>query len=280
MSDTLALEALHDAVVARFTADATPCTLLFGWKERAQQAIAPRIVMVPGDETGALGEWLPARQPGRNPRSLGTLGELFHVVISAQDPTAPENDRAQYKVTRLLFDAWWRAAFLFAGARLQLVAARWLVDRITRRFGGGMVVTCSYEAMIPDAPLYELPFAPRGVIDGEMLGITQQATSGPAIPASIVATVEPITLSGAQTIDGVAIVADNRVLVTGQVDPVANGIYVAASGAWARADDDLISLMIVRASAGTTGPAIYQLTSTGTITPGVTAQTWTRITPE
>ena len=198
MSDTLALEALHDSVVARFTADSTPCTLLFGWKERAQQAIAPRIVMVPGDETGALGEWLPARQPGRNPRSIGTLGELFHVVISAQDPTAPESDRAQYKVTRLLFDAWWRAAFLFAGARLQLVAARWLVDRITRRFGGGMVVTCTYEAMIPDAPLYELPFVPGADITANLVDVAEHVIIRP----------DPVLLSLGVDDDGATILLD------------------------------------------------------------------------
>lgn len=171
MSDTLALEALHDAVVARFTADATPCNLLFGWRERAQQAIAPRIVMVPGDEAGALGEWLPARQPGRNPRSLGTIGELFHVVISAQDPTAPESDRAQYRAVRLLLDAWWRAAFLFAGPRLLVTASRWLVDRTTRRFGGAAILTCTFEAMVPDAPLLDLPFNAGALIAADMLGV-------------------------------------------------------------------------------------------------------------
>ncbi len=46
-----------------------------------------------------------------------------------------------------------------------------------------------------------------------------------------------ITLSGAQTIDGVSVVAGDRVLVTGQTTAADNGIYVAAAGAWARAAD-------------------------------------------
>ena len=46
-----------------------------------------------------------------------------------------------------------------------------------------------------------------------------------------------ITLSGAQTIDGVSIIAGDRVLVTGQTTGSANGIYVAAAGAWSRATD-------------------------------------------
>lgn len=46
-----------------------------------------------------------------------------------------------------------------------------------------------------------------------------------------------ITLSGTQTIDGVAVVAGDRVLAAGQTAAKDNGIYVAAAGAWARAED-------------------------------------------
>lgn len=46
-----------------------------------------------------------------------------------------------------------------------------------------------------------------------------------------------ITLSGTQTIDGVACVAGDRVLVAGQSTGADNGIYVVAAGAWSRAQD-------------------------------------------
>jgi hypothetical protein len=52
-----------------------------------------------------------------------------------------------------------------------------------------------------------------------------------------VATTANITLSGAQTIDGVSVVAGDRVLVKNQTAGAANGIYVAAAGAWSRATD-------------------------------------------
>ena len=51
------------------------------------------------------------------------------------------------------------------------------------------------------------------------------------------ATTANITLSGTQTIDGVALVAGDRVLVKNQTTASANGIYVVATGAWARATD-------------------------------------------
>ena len=46
-----------------------------------------------------------------------------------------------------------------------------------------------------------------------------------------------LTLSGAQMIDGVSVVADDRVLVKDQTDATENGIYIAAAGAWSRAAD-------------------------------------------
>lgn len=51
------------------------------------------------------------------------------------------------------------------------------------------------------------------------------------------ATTTDITLSGPQTIDGVSIIAGDRVLVKDQSAAATNGIYVAAAGAWARSPD-------------------------------------------
>jgi hypothetical protein len=52
-----------------------------------------------------------------------------------------------------------------------------------------------------------------------------------------VATTENITLSGTQTIDGVAVTVGERVLVKNQNTASQNGIYVVSSSAWARAFD-------------------------------------------
>ena len=58
----------------------------------------------------------------------------------------------------------------------------------------------------------------------------------PKAPARA-ATTANITLSGTQTIDGVAVVAGNRVLVKNQTTTSQNGIYVVAAGAWSRSAD-------------------------------------------
>lgn len=68
------------------------------------------------------------------------------------------------------------------------------------------------------------------VIDG--------VTTSTAIKAPVrVATTANITLSGTQTIDGVAVVADDRVLVKNQTIASQNGVYLVSSTAWKRATD-------------------------------------------
>lgn len=54
---------------------------------------------------------------------------------------------------------------------------------------------------------------------------------------SRVATTANITLSGIQTIDGVLLIAGDRVLVKDQSAASENGIYVSAVGAWSRSGD-------------------------------------------
>lgn len=46
-----------------------------------------------------------------------------------------------------------------------------------------------------------------------------------------------ITLSGTQTIDGIAVQVGDRVLVRGQTTGSQNGVYVCAAGSWSRAAD-------------------------------------------
>lgn len=56
-------------------------------------------------------------------------------------------------------------------------------------------------------------------------------------PSVRVVAVANVTLSGLQTIDGVTLVNNDRVLLTAQTTASQNGVYVASSGAWTRATD-------------------------------------------
>lgn len=63
-------------------------------------------------------------------------------------------------------------------------------------------------------------------------------TKGPCL----VATTTNITLEGLQTVNGVALAANNIVLVRSQTDKTENGIYIASTSSWQRAvwfDDEL-----------------------------------------
>ena len=79
---------------------------------------------------------------------------------------------------------------------------------------------------------------PTSAQDAATKDYVDNVAQGLDIKGSVIAaTTGNITLSGAQTIDGVSIVAGDRVLVKNQSAPADNGIYVAAAGSWARASD-------------------------------------------
>jgi hypothetical protein len=152
MADTLALEKVFDDVVARFAAESTNVPNVFGWRKPANRgAQQNRICWVPGDPAGAAGAVGPAHHPGENPRSIGTLEEIFTVYIEGRDSSSPEDERAQYVATRFIFDAWFRAAFLSVRNLLTVKSTTWMVDRTTRRHGATLRLVCTVDAKIPDA---------------------------------------------------------------------------------------------------------------------------------
>lgn len=153
MTDTLALEKLYTDVKTRLDTETPGIAIDFGWKKRARwQTANQRLVWQPGDATDALGAFLGAKYPGRNPRPLATIGELFTVFIGAADPSDLQNELANYKATRLLFDAWWRAVYLAAHGTVAIVSAKWATNRTELRHGEELIVVASVEAMVPDEP--------------------------------------------------------------------------------------------------------------------------------
>lgn len=79
-------------------------------------------------------------------------------------------------------------------------------------------------------PSVDAAAASKGYVDAVAAGLSWKTSVKAASTGAL-------TLSGAQTVDAIALVAGDRVLVKNQAAPAANGIYVVAAGAWARATD-------------------------------------------
>lgn len=99
-----------------------------------------------------------------------------------------------------------------------------------------------------------------------------------------VATTGNIALAGLQTIDGIALVAGDRVLVKNQTVAKDNGLYIAAAGVWARALDadtsaEVTSALLVSVEQGATlADTRWQLVTDGMIVLGATALTFQNVT--
>ena len=79
-------------------------------------------------------------------------------------------------------------------------------------------------------PTSALQLATKQYVDSVAQGLDPKASC-------VAATTANITLSGTQTIDGVALIAGDRCLVKDQTLSQNNGIYLVAAGAWTRATD-------------------------------------------
>lgn len=101
-------------------------------------------------------------------------------------------------------------------------------------------------------------------------------------PAKVVATGN-ITLSGTQTIDGVAVVIGDRVLAAAQTSAPTSGLYVVAAGAWVRTSDynstsSVTTGSIISIWAGSTkANTLWQMSAAGPITVGTTSLAFTQV---
>ncbi|MBY8971832.1 MULTISPECIES: phage tail protein [unclassified Pseudomonas] len=99
-----------------------------------------------------------------------------------------------------------------------------------------------------------------------------------------VATTANIALAGLQAVDGVALVAGDRVLVKNQAGAKDNGLYVVSAGAWARTADadanaEVTSAMLVSVEQGATlADTRWQLITDGAIALGTTPLTFQNVT--
>ena len=97
-----------------------------------------------------------------------------------------------------------------------------------------------------------------------------------------VTTTANLVLSGLPVIDGVTVIAGDRVLVKNQTDATENGIWVASSGAWVRASDfngvsDLVSGSVVAVIEGSlSAEALYHTSFSGAYSAGSTTVAFVR----
>lgn len=123
--------------------------------------------------------------------------------------------------------------------------------------------------------------ATRAYVDGKVLEEINKLDSKQSVRA---ATTANIALAGLQSVDGVALVAGDRVLVKNQTAAKDNGLYVAAAGAWARTADadsnaEVTSAMLVSVEQGATlADTRWQLITDGAIALGTTALTFQDVT--
>lgn len=106
------------------------------------------------------------------------------------------------------------------------------------------------------------------------------------IPCRVSTTAALPSLADLLTIDGVTLVAGDRVLVRHQSNALENGIYVAGVAFWERASDaneqrDLVNGSKVLVTSGTLwARSEFRLLATDPVTPGTTAQTWEEVSSE
>lgn len=123
---------------------------------------------------------------------------------------------------------------------------------------------------------------PTSAQDAATKNYVDSVAQGLNVKAAVVcATTANITLSGTQTIDGIGVIAGDRVLVKAQTTTSANGIYVVSAGAWSRSTDadtwnELISAFVFIQKGTTYGDTGWVCTvdSGGTI--GSTAVSWSQ----
>lgn len=123
-------------------------------------------------------------------------------------------------------------------------------------------------------PTTALQVATKQYVDNVAEGLDVKASC-------IAATTGNITLSGAQTIDGVSVVAGNRVLVKNQSTAAENGIYIADNATWFRSSDantwdELRSAFTFIEQGTTNGDTGWVCTIDAGGTLGVTAVTWSQ----
>ncbi|MFV3329324.1 phage tail protein [Pseudomonas sp. NY15437] len=153
--------------------------------------------------------------------------------------------------------------------------------------GSGRTQTVRIVLIVSNAASVELKIDPsvvlatREYVDSAIVSAMNRLDYKQSVRA---ATTASVSLSGLQTVDGVALAPGDRVLVKNQTNAVDNGLYVVATGAWKRATDadensEVTPGLTVTVESGTAqADSVWQLVTDGAIVLGTTALTFQNIT--
>ncbi|MBD9501962.1 phage tail protein [Pseudomonas sp. PDM17] len=153
--------------------------------------------------------------------------------------------------------------------------------------GSGRTQTVRIVLIVSNAASVELKIDPsvvlatREYVDNSIVTALNRLDYKQSVRA---ATTASVTLSGLQTVDGVALAAGDRVLVKNQTSAVDNGLYVVAAGVWKRAIDadessEVTPGLTVTVESGTAqADSVWQLVTDGVIVLGTTALAFQNIT--
>lgn len=191
--------------------------------------------------------------------------------IDLDTVTNPGNSGSFVKITTDTYGRVTNSVAVAAGDITALVDSAY-VNVTGDTMSGDLVMGTNYVTM-NNAPVSATQAANKAYVDSVAAGLTWKT----AVLAATVAA--NITLENEQTVDGIALVAGNRVLVKNQTLPEENGIYIVVDGGpWTRSTDadspaELDSATVF-VQQGTANADTGWTQTTTIVTVGTTPQNW------
>lgn len=199
--------------------------------------------LVTNEAVGGSGDLVAEEFGPKNPCRIGTIANItlsgeqtIDGVLSSTDRilVKDQTDPTENGVYVSAAGAWSRAADFPSGENVS--GSRVSISEGT--VNCGLTYTCTSvegsDLVGTDNIVFSYKIKDGSIVEDDLAQAVkdQLGTS----PKARVATSANITLSGEQTIDGI-LTSSDRVLVRAQTNADENGVYVSASGAWARATD-------------------------------------------
>jgi hypothetical protein len=194
-----------------------------------------------------------------DPQSLTSISNALTVLLDAAGALEKTNNGINVKAAGIAYSMLADGATIARTDLTRTISAIW-------DFGSNLP-TASAD------PTSANQLVRKAYVDAAIQGLDVKASVRAASTANL-------TLSGTQTVDGVVLIAGDRILVKDQSSGAQNGIYVVAAGAWSRATDadtaaKLSAGTFVFVEEGTVNADTgWVLTTDGTITLGTTALAW------